>query len=84
MPLVRCKTKNGADGWKWGEKNTSCFTSKKKALEQGRAIEANKHKRNNTNAELLQSISDQIELSQAEADLLANPEDPSIINSQEN
>lgn len=40
MPLKRCKL-NGKDGWKWGDAG-KCYTdsdAKKKAIEQGIAIE---------------------------------------------
>lgn len=40
MPLKKC----GSGGWKWGDSG-KCFTgpgARQKALEQGRAIEANK------------------------------------------
>ena len=45
MPLIKC-TKNGIVGYKWG-KSGKCYTgkdAKKKALEQGKAIEISKKK----------------------------------------
>lgn len=45
MPVKRC-SKNGKSGYKWGDEG-KCYTgsgAKKKAIEQGRAIEANKSK----------------------------------------
>lgn len=48
MPLKKCQ-KNSKSGWKWGDQGT-CYTGKnarQKALMQGRAIEASKHKRGN-------------------------------------
>ena len=45
MPVKTC-TVNGKSGYKWGDKG-KCYTgpnSRQKALEQGRAIEANKSK----------------------------------------
>ena len=52
MPVMRC-TENGKPGYKWGKEGNACFTytggdassrerAKKKAEEQGRAIEASK------------------------------------------
>lgn len=44
MPFMRC-TKDGKSGWKWGE-HGHCYTgkdAKKKADEQRKAIEYNKH-----------------------------------------
>ena len=46
MPLKRCR-KNNKMGWKWGDSGF-CYTgkdAKKKALRQGRAIEASKSRR---------------------------------------
>ena len=43
MPAKRCQ-KDGKQGWKWGDSGT-CYTgrdAKRKAEEQGRAIEASK------------------------------------------
>jgi len=53
VPLMRCQ-ENGKPGYKWG-KSGKCYTyipgdkasrerAKRKAMEQGRAIEANKRK----------------------------------------
>ena len=45
MPLKKC-TSGGKSGYKWGDAG-KCYTgpdAKKKALQQGRAIEANKSK----------------------------------------
>lgn len=47
MPLMRCR-KSGENGYKWGSDGV-CYIgtgAKEKALEQGRAIEASKSKRN--------------------------------------
>ncbi len=46
MPLVQC-TKDGKSGWKWGHKNTSCFTGpngKKNAIKQAIVIEGGPEK----------------------------------------
>ena len=54
MPLKRC-----GSGWKWGDSG-KCFTgpdARQKALEQGRAIEANKSKAGSARmTELLENI----------------------------
>lgn len=47
MPVIRCQ-KNGERGWKWGESGT-CYVgpgAREKAAKQGRAIEADKARRN--------------------------------------
>lgn len=46
MPLKRV-TKGKQKGWKWGDSGTEYFGSdaRERALRQGRAIEANKHKK---------------------------------------
>lgn len=47
MPVQPC-TKNGKKGWKWGDEG-ACYTGdwgKRRALEQGKAIEASKARRN--------------------------------------
>lgn len=46
MPLMKC-SKNGKSGWKWGDSGT-CYVGpngRKKALQQGAAIEISKKKR---------------------------------------
>jgi len=43
MPIVKCTTKDGKSGWKYGEKNTSCFADKQKAIEQMYAILISKY-----------------------------------------
>ena len=46
MPLKRCR-KQGKQGWKWGDTGV-CYTgqnAKARAMRQGRAIEANKKKK---------------------------------------
>lgn len=41
MPVTSCKLPNGKDGYKWGE-HGKCYSSRQKAIEQGRAIEISK------------------------------------------
>ncbi len=43
MPLQRCNTKSGKEGWNWG-KSGKCYTTKKAAQQQMKAIYASGYK----------------------------------------
>lgn len=45
MPIMRCKLKNGKQGYKWG-KSGKCYASREKAIKQMQAIRANQKNAN--------------------------------------